>query len=81
MIRSSYRRTGALRASCSQTPRLAAQVFSRIVDHLIAAPWTIPNFSVDSHLGGLEELEHQVRDGHPLELTEGYYVIEARARP
>jgi SAM-dependent methyltransferase len=46
-----------------------------LVYHLAAAPWTIPGFSVETHLEGLEALAR--RD--PLVLTEGFYLLQARA--
>lgn len=50
-----------------------------LVYHLVAAPWTIPNFDVASHLEGLQTLQQQIDSGQPLVLTEGYYVIQARS--
>jgi SAM-dependent methyltransferase len=49
-----------------------------LVYHLVAAPWTIPDFSVSSHFDGLEELDRQLSAGRPLVLTEGYYLLEVR---
>jgi hypothetical protein len=44
----------------------------------VAAPWTIPNFSVRSHQEGLAELDRQFRREHGIVLTEGFYLIQAR---
>jgi SAM-dependent methyltransferase len=49
-----------------------------LVYHLVAAPWTIPGFGVDSHFPELKKLHSQISSGRPLILTEGYYVIQAR---
>ena len=51
-----------------------------LVYHLVAAPWTIPNFSVRSHQEGLAELDRQFRREHGIVLTEGFYLIQARLR-
>jgi len=50
-----------------------------LVYNLVAAPWTIPGFSVETHRDGLERLELQARSGRGIVLTEGFYLIEARA--
>jgi hypothetical protein len=49
-----------------------------LVYHLVAAPWLIPDFDVESRLHGLQTLQQQLESGRPLVLTEGYYVIHAR---
>ena len=51
-----------------------------LVYHLVAAPWTIPGFSVATHLEGLAELERRVRSADGLVLTESFYLLQARAR-
>ncbi len=48
-----------------------------LVYHLVAAPWTIPNFSVRSHYEGLAKLDRQFRRERGLVLTEGFYLIQA----
>ncbi len=52
-----------------------------LVYHLVAAPWTIPGFSVRSHLEGLRRLDRQAREEGGLVLTEGFYLLQARAAP
>jgi SAM-dependent methyltransferase len=47
-----------------------------LVYHLVAAPWAIPNFSVDSHMEGLLKLDYQIRNGQELLFTSGNYIIE-----
>jgi SAM-dependent methyltransferase len=60
------------------TRKVRFHELGHLVYHLVAAPWTIPSFSVHSHRDGLEELDRRMRDGQPLVLTEGYYVLEVR---
>ncbi|MFT4796818.1 MAG: SAM-dependent methyltransferase [Candidatus Azotimanducaceae bacterium] len=43
---------------------------------LVAAPWTVPGFSVDTHLKNLQSLQRLIALGQPLEFTTGYCVIE-----
>lgn len=50
-----------------------------LVYHLVAAPWTIPGFSVESHRDALAELEQRARSHHGLVLTEGFYLLRVRA--
>lgn len=47
-----------------------------LVYHLVATPWTIPNFSVHSHLKGLLQLDQQIRNGQELVFTSGNYIME-----
>ena len=49
-----------------------------LVYQLIAAPWTIPGFSVETHRKGLDRLEQQARSERGLVLTEGFYLLQAR---
>ncbi len=50
-----------------------------LVYHLTAAPWTIPNFSVESHREALAQLDRQVRSEQGLVLTEGFYLLQVQA--
>ena len=50
-----------------------------LVYHLVAAPWTIPDFSIQSHRDGLVQLDEQVRREGGIVLTEGFTLIQARA--
>jgi SAM-dependent methyltransferase len=50
-----------------------------LVYHLVAAPWTLPNFSVQSHREGLAQLDLQARSERGLVLTEGFYLLQVRA--
>jgi SAM-dependent methyltransferase len=50
-----------------------------LVYHLAAAPWSLPNFSVRSHREGLAELDRRAQSKGGLVLTEGFYLLEARA--
>lgn len=49
-----------------------------LVYQLVAAPWTIPGFTVDSHLEGLLRLAEKLQNGGDLTFTAGYYLLEAR---
>jgi SAM-dependent methyltransferase len=49
-----------------------------LVYQLVAAPWTIPGFSVDSHIEGLSQLSDQQRNGIGLIFTAGYYLLEVK---
>lgn len=49
-----------------------------LVYHLVAAPWTVPGFSVASHREALEELERWSQRDEGLQLTEGFTLLEAR---
>lgn len=49
-----------------------------LVYHLAAAPWTIPGFSVASHLDGLARLDRQARSQGGVVLTEGFYLLRVR---
>jgi SAM-dependent methyltransferase len=48
-----------------------------LVYHLVAAPWTIPNFSVQSHQAGLLQLDEQARREGGIVLTEGFTLTQA----
>ena len=50
-----------------------------LVYHLVAAPWTVPGFSVESHLDALEALDRVARSERGLVLTEGFYLLHCRA--
>ena len=50
-----------------------------LVYHLAAAPWSLPNFSVKSHRAGLAELDRRAQTEGGVVLTEGFYLLEARA--
>lgn len=48
-----------------------------LVYHLVAAPWTVPGFSVRTHTHGLEQMARELEAGKGLVFTAGYYLIEA----
>ena len=50
-----------------------------LVYHLVAAPWTIPGFGLESHQAGLAELARRARNGGGIVLTEVFYILQARA--
>jgi len=56
--------------------RVEFRELGHLVHHLVAAPWMIPDFGVDSHIEGLRELDRQMREGRKLEFTAGYYILE-----
>ena len=47
-----------------------------LVYQLVATPWTVPGFDVDSHLGELSMLDAYMRSGGELLFTAGYYLIK-----
>lgn len=47
-----------------------------LVYQLIVAPWTVPGFTIDTHLEGLEVLNEERKNGKPLIFTGGYYLLE-----
>lgn len=49
-----------------------------LVYHLVAAPWTIPGFSVETHREALEKLDRMARREHGVVLTEGFYLLCVR---
>ncbi len=59
--------------------RVRFRELGHLVYHLVAAPWTIPHFSIQSHADGLAKLATRARSEQGLVLTEGFYLIEARA--
>ncbi len=50
-----------------------------LVYQLVASPWTLPNFSVESHREALARLESRVQSPQGLVLTEGFYLLQVRA--
>jgi hypothetical protein len=50
-----------------------------LVYQLAAAPWSLPGFSVRSHLQGLADLDRRAREEGGIVLTAGFYLIEARS--
>jgi SAM-dependent methyltransferase len=50
-----------------------------LVYHLVACPWTVPNFSVESRREALARLDRQVRSKQGLVLTEGFTLLQVRA--
>ena len=50
-----------------------------LVYHLVAAPWSLPNFGVRSHREGLAQLDLQARSERGLVLTEGFCLLQVRA--
>ena len=57
-------------------PLIKFRELGHLVYHLVATPWTIPNFSVHSHLKGLLQLDQQIRNGQELVFTSGNYIME-----
>jgi SAM-dependent methyltransferase len=49
-----------------------------LVYHLLAAPWTVPGFSVESHADELGRLDEQARSRRGLLVTEGVYLLRVR---
>jgi SAM-dependent methyltransferase len=49
-----------------------------IVYYLKAVPWTVPGFSVDTHLDALLELQRRLECGSGLRFWAGKFLIEAR---
>ena len=47
-----------------------------LVYQLAAAPWMLPNFTVESHLDGLTALIADARHGKPMTFTAGFYLFE-----
>jgi SAM-dependent methyltransferase len=47
-----------------------------LVYHLVACPWIVPNFGVQSHRGALARLDEQIRSEQGLVLTEGFYLLQ-----
>jgi SAM-dependent methyltransferase len=50
-----------------------------LVYHLIAAPWTLPDFSVDTHGEPLARLAAEFEREGGLVLTDGFYLLQAAA--
>lgn len=53
------------------------EALGHLVYLLVAAPWTVPGFSVGTHLSNLRDLQRSIEQGKTLEFTTGYCVIEA----
>lgn len=49
-----------------------------LVYQLVAAPWTIPGFTVNTHLHGLKILANKLKSDGELVFSAGYYLLEAR---
>lgn len=49
-----------------------------LVYHLKHVPWTVPNFSVDTHLPYLLQLQEKLTHGQPLKFQTRYYLLQAR---
>lgn len=49
-----------------------------LVYQLVATPWSIPGFGIESHLEGLTRLNDQLKNGRGLIFTAGYYLLEIR---
>ena len=49
-----------------------------LVYHLVAAPYTVPGFSIASHAEALGELDRQSRREGGLVVTEGFYLLRVR---
>jgi SAM-dependent methyltransferase len=49
-----------------------------IVYYLKAVPWTVPGFSVDTHIDALLELQRRLERGSDLRFWAGKFLIEAR---
>jgi SAM-dependent methyltransferase len=63
------------------TGRLAFTDVGAIVYYLKAVPWLVPDFSVDSHLNYLIQLQNRLEGGGALTFTARKYLIEARKLP
>ncbi len=49
-----------------------------LVYQLVAAPWVVPGFTVDTHLKGLKVLDEKLKNGSDLIFSAGYYLLEVR---
>lgn len=49
-----------------------------LVYQLVATPWTVPEFDVDSHLDALCVLDERLKKGGELLFTAGYYLMEVQ---
>ncbi len=50
-----------------------------LVYHLTAAPWTLPDFSVETYREPLARLEREFQGGEGLVLTDGFYLLQVLA--
>jgi SAM-dependent methyltransferase len=50
-----------------------------LVYHLVAGPWILPGFGVESHREALARLESRVQSDEGLVLTEGFYLLQVQA--
>ena len=57
---------------------MAYQHLGEIVYMLIAAPWTIPDFDLETDLDALLEVERTLRRSAGIVLTDRRYIVEAR---
>ncbi len=59
--------------------RVRFRELGHLVYHLSAAPWTLPDFSVETHREPLARLEREFQAGRGLVLTDGFYLLQVRA--
>ena len=51
---------------------------SELVQMLVVAPWTVPGFTVESHLEGLRRLEHDLDTPAGIVMKDGRYLLRAK---
>lgn len=57
--------------------QLCFRELGRLVYQLVASPWTVPEFSVATHLEGLRALDKKLKSDGVLLFSAGYYLLEA----
>lgn len=58
--------------------RIEFKTLGHLVYQLVAAPWTLPGFSVATHLAGLTALQQKQQKGDRLIFTAGYSLLEVQ---
>lgn len=58
--------------------KIRFKALGHLVYQIVAAPWTIPGFSVDTHLQGLSRLHEKLINGGDLIFSAGYYLLEVK---
>jgi SAM-dependent methyltransferase len=52
-----------------------------LVYHLVAAPWMVPEFGIETHGDGLEQLARRIERDGELRLTAGYHLLQFAKPP
>ena len=63
----------------SHRHRVSFDALGPLVYHLIACPWNLPGFDLAAHAGALAELDSRIQRDGSLVLSEGHYLLQARA--